>query len=66
MKEKEYEFLQNVVEAFKDAPQRVSAWEEGFMTSTIERVDKYGDQVYISAKQWGVISRIAEKLDVSQ
>jgi hypothetical protein len=30
------------------------------------RLEKYGVDTYISAKQWGVIEKIAKKLDIEK
>lgn len=81
MRTEEHEYMKNTVEAFNERklridrgevdenpndPSYLTKWEHDFMGSIIERFEKYGEGTYISAKQWGVIERIAEKLDVSK
>jgi len=58
------EYLENVVAAFNDDPKHASEWEQSFMGDMSERLDKYGADTYVSAKQWAVITRVAEKYAV--
>ena len=58
------EYLESVVEAFKDDPGHASEWEQGFMADMAERFDKYGADTYVSAKQWKIITRVAEKYGI--
>jgi len=64
MKESELDLVNSVVDAFNENPQKLSQWEKGFMTDMAQRVEKYGADTFISAKQWGVIMKAAEKLGV--
>jgi hypothetical protein len=66
MTEAEHEFVMTTINAFKEASQRVSPWEEGFMQDMAIRVEKYGVDTYISAKQWAVVEKIAKKLDIEK
>ena len=60
----EYEFVQNVLAAANENPRKLNNWEQGFAEDFAGRVEKYGMDAHCSAKQWGVISKIAEKLEV--
>jgi hypothetical protein len=41
---------------------KLSAWEAGFMADQRARYEEHGEQMRVSAKQWTVIERIAQKL----
>ncbi|RPJ29583.1 MAG: hypothetical protein EHM33_00515 [Chloroflexi bacterium] len=66
MTEQEHEYVNAVVDAFKEAPKRLSAWEEGFMEDMAMRLEKYQVDTYISPKQWGIIEKVAKKLDIER
>ena len=59
------EFLENVIGAFKDDPEACNEWEQGFMNDMAERFDKYGERTYVSAKQWSIITRVADHYGVT-
>jgi hypothetical protein len=40
----------------------LTEWEQGFIISTEERYNQYQDETRISAKQWGVLNRIYDKV----
>ena len=51
--------LQEIVTTY---PSRISEWETSFLSSTIERIDKYGESTFLSEKQEAVLVRIEEKV----
>jgi hypothetical protein len=62
MTSEQFDFLQNVLAAYEDAPSsKKVGFVKDFFDSLSERVDKYKDSTFISAKQWGVITRFAEE-----
>lgn len=64
MSDHEFEYLESVIAAFEDNPERCSEWERGFMKDQATRVKKYGADTLLSQKQWGVINRVAETYDI--
>lgn len=65
MKDNEMEYLKDVMDAARGSG-KISEWEEGFMASTEERIEKYGQNTHMSPKQWAVIEKIAEKVGVDK
>lgn len=51
--------LQEIVTTY---PSRISEWETEFLSSTLERIDKYGEGTFLSEKQEAVLVRIEEKV----
>lgn len=44
--------------------QKLSSWENDFIDSISERVEEFGQDVFMSDKQWNVIERIEKKLGI--
>lgn len=60
----EHEFIKNVIGAATDAPQKLNEWERGFIKDFGERIEKYGLDAHCSPKQWTVVAKMADKLEV--
>lgn len=54
--------LELIINGAKDNWDALTEWEQGFLTSTEERYQEYGERVRISVKQWGVLDRIYDKV----
>jgi hypothetical protein len=54
--------LELILNGAKEHEGELSDWERGFIQDTAERLEKYGDRVRVSDKQWAVLNRIWEKL----
>lgn len=57
-----YDWLTRLVEESIEHP-LTSDWEKGFMTDQQTRLNDYGTSTLFSAKQWAVVTRIANKID---
>ena len=44
--------------------QKLSSWETDFMDSISERAEEFGQDIFMSDKQWAVIERIEKKLGI--
>lgn len=66
MSREEFEYLQDVIAHFEDAPGMVSGWEQGFMEDQSARVKKYGADTLISVKQWNIINKVADKYEIKR
>lgn len=64
MDDQHFEFLQAVLDAYKQDDMRLSDWERGFMKDMNTRFEKYGKGTYVSEKQWGAIKRAANTYDL--
>lgn len=60
-----YEWFDRVVSTALDGKE-ISEWERTFLNDQHERIIKYGRDVRMSSKQWGVISRVAEKIGLEE
>jgi hypothetical protein len=40
----------------------VTKWERDFMADQAERLETYGERMFVSDKQWAIIDRIYEKV----
>lgn len=56
--------LDAVLELLHDAidHHRLSAWEDEFVASLLERLEQYGSKTFISEKQWAILDRLEEKI----
>jgi len=58
--------LKKVVRALSECaqhdPEFFSDWEQGFIQSFAERVEKYGDNVYCSDKQKAALKKLVDKM----
>lgn len=64
MDDQHFEFLQSVMEAYKQDDMRLNDWERGFFGDMQKRFEKYGRNTYVSEKQWNAIKRVAEAYDL--
>lgn len=63
---KSHEWLQTLCVATQERHDEISEWEKSFMSDTAERVEKYGIDTRVSPKQWVILRRIADKLDLPE
>lgn len=63
MNEDEVELLENLFAAALGS-HKLSTWEQDFLADTEVRYKKYGSETRVSPKQWAVIKRMANKLEV--
>ena len=54
--------LDLIFEGSKERPEALTDWEMGFVTSTEQRVEKWGDNVTFSIKQRAVLDRLYQKV----
>lgn len=66
LSEREDEYLQNVLAACGERMKELSEWERGFIEDQQKRYDEYGNDIWMSEKQWGVIDRVAEAMGVEK
>ena len=45
----------------QSAPEGLSEWEQGFADDMTERLERHGDRLTVSERQWEVLERIREK-----
>lgn len=57
--------LERLRDGFDTDGEALSAWESQFTEDILEQFDEYADDTYLSEKQWAVIMRIIEKLEIS-
>jgi hypothetical protein len=63
MKEQEYKWLIGLQESFEDGnDEKLNDWEKNFLTEFFERLDKFADKTFVSAKQWTVFTKIGDKI----
>jgi len=43
---------------------RLTKWEQDFIEDLSNRLDEYGEKMYLSERQWEVIQRIMDKCEV--
>jgi hypothetical protein len=43
---------------------RLTQWERDFISDLIDRLDEYGERMFLSPAQWDIIERIREKCEV--
>lgn len=60
-----YEWLERVVNTALDGKQ-ISDWERSFLKDQAERIEKYNSDVRMSAKQWSIIDRVADKVGLEE
>lgn len=58
------EWLEGFFTDYQSNRNRVSDWERGFMDDQVKRFEQYEAETRFSPKQWQVINRVAEKLDI--
>jgi hypothetical protein len=54
--------LEIIFEGAKEFFDELTEWEQGFVVSTEERYNQYKDGTRVSAKQWGILDRIYDKV----
>ena len=54
--------LEIAIQGSKDNPSALTDWETGFIASTEERFQTYGDETRFSPKQWDCVTRIYDKV----
>jgi|GEM_PF-5461197 hypothetical protein len=54
--------LEGLQRKFDDRRNELTPWAESFLGNLLDRFRRYGDRTMISAKQWGIIDEIREKL----
>lgn len=62
--EKEEMYIKLLVAEEAYFEDKLNDWEQGFMRSLVENYEDRGVGLTLSVKQWEVISRIAERLDL--
>ena len=56
-------WVQGLIDAFVADPRKVSEWERGFMDDQVKRFEEIAAEIRFSPKQWGILDRVAEKLN---
>jgi len=59
-------YLESVITAFELDPGPLNDWEKGFMKNQSERFEQYGNDIFMSPKQWGVINKIADAYGIEK
>lgn len=60
--DKECAWLERLEKEIDNAWRDLSPWEQKFAEDLLERFRRYGDRTRISVRQWGIITRISEKV----
>lgn len=61
------QFMKALSEEIQSDPKPLNDFERGFMKDQIERFDKYKGDMFLSAKQWAIISRVGtEKYNMEE
>lgn len=50
--------LNDLLTAISGEEGKLSEWERGFVSDQLNRVEKYGQNIYMSPKQWAALRRI--------
>lgn len=50
--------LEMILAGQEESPSSLDNWETGFVASFAERYATYGDNMFISEKQWAILDRI--------
>lgn len=56
--------LERIIEYTELTPSKLSEWEHNFVSDQQSRYAEHGVNMLLSEKQWGVLSRIENKLDI--
>ena len=62
--DRETEFLERLLQECEENASRLSPWERGFMDDQRKRFEEHGAAMSLSPKQWNIIKRVTEKLEV--
>lgn len=62
LSEHEADWLEGLFDATQAEADRLSGWESGFVADQQSRYEQYSSSLRLSAKQWAVLQRIAQKL----
>jgi hypothetical protein len=54
--------FETYIEEIEKNRSRLSSWEQGFWDDQMKRWDEYKENIHLSAKQWGVLDRMYEKI----
>lgn len=60
--QEEEEQLQLYLDEFSSNEDRLTEWEKGFVHDMQERFEKYEQTLFVSGKQWKILTRIYEKV----
>lgn len=64
LNEAQIEWLSDNLPLVQENEEELSDWERSFMSDQFARFEQYGSDMSLSAKQWAVIFRVADKLGV--
>ena len=59
------EWLEGFFTDYQSNRNRVSDWERGFMDDQVKRFEQYEAETRFSPRQWDVMRRVANKLNIS-
>lgn len=62
LSDRDQERLQRMLDAIEPEIAGLNGWERGFCRDQIERWKKWGPDMRLSLKQWGILTRIYEDL----
>ncbi len=62
MGDEAYAWLESLVADALGHGSKASDWEKGFLTDQQDRMEKYGQDIRLSPKQWAILDRIANKI----
>ena len=54
--------MELILEGSKESPELLTDWETGFVSSFQERYETYGDDMFVSEKQWAILDRIYDTI----
>lgn len=61
MTKEEYKRIDWILSKAQDALSELTEWEVGFVNDMTDQLEKYGNKMIVSVRQWDVLERIAEK-----
>jgi hypothetical protein len=64
MTEEQHTYFEAVLLAFQKGSGPLNDWERGFLCDQHDRYEEYGETTRFSDKQWAIICRIGDKLNV--